>query len=112
MERFSTRQWTARFPPGHKLAAADIAHACCSRDKSNGPLYLAYGCSLSVVQATWDLDIQGRVVVTKPADWNRRFHSRDQGLDWIIKKKMQFFGSQKQAVHIPIIPIHGGRVGK
>ncbi|KAL6801699.1 hypothetical protein J3E68DRAFT_434785 [Trichoderma sp. SZMC 28012] len=36
MERFSTRQWTARFPPGHKLAAADIAHACCSRDKSNG----------------------------------------------------------------------------
>ncbi|KAL6699101.1 hypothetical protein J3F84DRAFT_242393 [Trichoderma pleuroticola] len=27
------------------------------------------------------------------------------GLDWIIKKKMQFFGSQKLAVHIPI---HGG----
>ncbi|KAM6480357.1 hypothetical protein HDV62DRAFT_392408 [Trichoderma sp. SZMC 28011] len=44
-----------KIPTGPELAAADIAHACCSRDKSNGPLYLAYGCSLSVVQATWDL---------------------------------------------------------
>lgn len=27
------------------------------------------------------IQIQGRVVVTKPADWNCGFHSRDQGLD-------------------------------
>ncbi|PKK44563.1 hypothetical protein CI102_11361 [Trichoderma harzianum] len=34
-----------KIPTGPQLAAADIAHACCSRDKSNGPLYLAYGCT-------------------------------------------------------------------
>ncbi|KAL6699102.1 hypothetical protein J3F84DRAFT_364899, partial [Trichoderma pleuroticola] len=41
MERFSTRPATgvtmdSKIPTGPELATADIAHACWSRDKSNG----------------------------------------------------------------------------